>query len=361
MMVHLKHLSLKNFRCFTQKNVDFLGPLVLIDGLNGAGKTSLLEAIHYLGYLRSFRTHSLRELLQIGQESFFIKATISTVSEGDCEIQIGCSGTKRLVKINQKAVSSYKELMNYFRIVTITEDDMGIIKEGPEMRRSFMDQTISLSDFDFIAKLRSVRTIADNRNRLLQKGSTDRHMMEVFTHQLFDASQIVQHRRIDALQVLEEEVRKIVAEYFDDQFNISIAYAPKNMSADMPFDVFLAQHESLYGSEYRYGRSLFGAHLDDIAINFEHKKSKAFASRGQQKLVVLLIKIAHMRQLIAHKEGAVFLLDDFMTDFDEQRADRALDALVALNCQLIFTAPARIGGLEQNLLGRGAQKLLLTR
>jgi DNA replication and repair protein RecF len=135
---------------------------------------------------------------------------------------------------------------------------------------------------------------------------------------------------------------------------------PKLVKNDASFEDFLAEHDWLYEDERRYGRSLFGAHLDDIAITFEDKKSKSFASRGQQKLIVLLVKIAQMRQLMVQKGSGIFLLDDFMTDFDEHRAANALNALMDLKMQLVITSPAKLGVLEGMVVNRGAQRILLT-
>ena len=115
--MQLNRLTIKNFRCFTDFVVDLSAPLILIEGANGSGKTSLLEAMHYACYLRSFRTHSPRDLICFGQNTFFIKADFSDeVSGGTSESQelhIGFSGKKRLVKLNQKAVGSYKELLDF--------------------------------------------------------------------------------------------------------------------------------------------------------------------------------------------------------------------------------------------------------
>src|SRR5437868_6298202 len=91
--------------------------------------------------------------------------------------------------------------------------------------------------------------------------------------------------------------------------------------------------------ETRVGHSLFGAHLDDFLIHFQDKKSKNYSSRGQQKLIVLLVKIAQIQQLLHSKGPVILLLDDFMTDFDEQRCRLLLDLLFDLKIQLIFTVP----------------------
>lgn len=359
--MQLKQIYLKNFRCFTEIFLNFQSPIVLIEGLNGAGKTSLLEALHYLCYLRSFRTHSPRELLQAGKATFFIKAVFTQeAADGNQEVQVGFSGAKRLVKINQKVISSFKELLDHYRIVTLTADDIALITDGPDVRRAFIDQLIVLYMIEYAAKLRAVRYIADNRNRLLQNPSRDRSLYDVLTQQLWAASQDVQHERQATITRLARAANTILQTYFNESIEVSLEYKPKMVVLTDSFEQFLQDNPTLYHDEQRYGRSLFGAHLDDFSIHFAHKRSKSFASRGQQKLIILLIKIAQIQELVAKKGSAVFLLDDFMTDFDEKRVKTILSILSDLNIQLIFTAPSRAGTLEDALMALGAQKILLT-
>src|SRR4029077_9400420 len=111
-------ISLKNFRCFDQVTLDLNSRIVLIYGANGTGKTSLLEALYYGCYLRSFRTHLSRDLVALGKESFFVKFLIRNSSAENCidhTIQIGFTHNKRLVKVDNKTMVSYKELLSYYR------------------------------------------------------------------------------------------------------------------------------------------------------------------------------------------------------------------------------------------------------
>ncbi len=359
-MLQLRSLYIKNFRCFDQLSLNLESPVVLIEGTNGAGKTTLLEALHYLCYLRSFRTHIPRDLIQFGHDNFFIKASL----HGDLlehEIQVGFSGKKRLVKVNQKAVSSYKELMEYYRIVTLTEDDLSLIKGTPEERRTFLDQAILLEDAEFLAIIRAFKSAVENRNSLLQTSriSPDNYML--WTRQLWEKTQLIQAQRRTMLSTLSVTINELLKTYFDEEITVSLVYQARSMKHEHDtFEQFMESHARLYDDEIRFKRSLFGAHLDDFSIQFQHKHSKAYASRGQQKLVILLIKIAQIKELIGRKGDAIFLLDDFMADFDEKRANTLLSLLPHLNCQLIFTTPTKGGFFEQKLDSIGAQRVSLT-
>jgi DNA replication and repair protein RecF len=361
--LQLTNLHIKNFRCFAGTTVAFDAPIVLVQGNNGSGKTSLLEALHYLCYLRSFRTHTPRDLIQAGAEGFFIKASFDQQIEHQLfthHVQVGFSGKKRLVKMNEQSVSSYKELIDHYRIITLTEDDLQLINLGPDTRRAFIDQGILLHDPEFISVLKAHKSIVDNRNKLLMIGSRDKEAFAIWTCQLWETATKVQEKRIQFLARIEQEVNDLLAQFFaKDQLSIAFTYGAKKMG-HATFDEFLAENADLHAQEVRFGRSLFGAHLDDFAIKFQDRKSKSFASRGQQKLIIVLIKIAQIKQLGSLKGPAVFLLDDFMTDFDSDRAQTLMDILKGLESQLIFTSPLAAGAFEQRLTEQGAQRIALT-
>lgn len=358
-VLQISQLQLKNFRCFDQTLIEFDSPIMLIEGINGTGKTSLLEALYYACYLRSFRTHLPRELIQFGHNNFFIKVYLQNQSL-DHEVQVGFSQGKRLVKVDQKSIYSYKELLDYYRIISLTEDDIQLIKSSPQMRRTFIDQAILLLEPIFIESIRELRQVVNNRNSLLRSGKITYDAYLVWTEQLWNKSRIIQEKRNTILKEIEKETNALLHEYIDSEISIKLSYTIKSIKEGHNFDHFITNNVKLYENELRFGRSLFGAHLDDIIINFQGKKSKSFSSRGQQKLVILLVKIAQIKLLSKKKGPAIFLLDDFMTDFDDNRAQKLLSLLTALDNQLIFTSPTVEGDLSNRLAAYGAQKTKLT-
>lgn len=357
--MRITNLQVKNFRCFGSLDLSFESPITFIEGINGTGKTSLLEALHYLCYMRSFRTHLPQELVQFGHNSFFIKARLFIDNNTDqYDLQVGFSNKKRLVKVNNKSIASYKELLDYYRIVTITEDDLSLIKDGPDGRRLFIDQAIMLNNADYVIISKKCRDIVDNRNALLKKGgSFDSY--QLWTKQLWEITWHIHEERVLALAQLENEVRELVHAYFNNEFTISFTYIPKKNLRNS-FEEFLDTNHQLYNDEQRFGRSLFGAHLDDFSIQFKDAKSKNFASRGQQKLIILLLKAAQIRLLGGQQRPAILLLDDFMTDFDLLKAQTLIKLLIGLNIQLIFTIPIQDGFLQKELITYGATPLKLT-
>lgn len=356
--MRIHHIVLKNFRCFQDSSFAIEKPLVLVTGQNGSGKSSLLEAIHYACYLRSFRTHLPRELIQFDATNFFIRMNINQ-DLVPYTLHVGCSGTKRLVKIDEKVITSYKDLAQQYRIITITEDDLYIIKGGPEQRRLFVDQAVSLAFPEYIIELKKYRHIVDNRNALITRGYDHGDMFAVWTQHVWEYSKRIQEQRTLFLDQLQGQTNELLHTWFDDTITIRLTYQPKKNLYDT-FDHFMQEHTSLFMQEQRFKRSLFGVHLDDIAIEFCCKTSRSFASRGQQKLILMLLKIAQMQLILAHKGSAIFLLDDFMTDFDPIRSKILLGILQTMNNQLFFTSPSTHGAFEEFLLSRDTQHIKLT-
>jgi len=351
--LQLTSLYLKDFRCFDQTTIDLDSRIILICGSNGTGKTSLLEALYYGCYLRSFRTHLSRDLIALGKESFFVKFLIRDGLQDnliDHTIQIGFANNKRLVKVDNKTTVSYKDLLSYYRVVSLTEDDLKLIQDGPEERRAFLDQALLLNDATFIAKMREYRIVLDNRNALLLDHTIDKEAYFIWTKKLWEHTVSIQILRKALLSQLEAEVTIMLHQYIDENVSLSFAYQAKKGS-DLPFDDFWHKNETeLMRSEMHLKRTLFGAHVDDFTIVLEGKKSRTYASRGQQKMIVLLVKIAQIKQLAQKNGPIIFLLDDFMTDFDVERGKALLSALFELNCQLIFTSPRRDSALESALI-----------
>lgn len=339
-MTCIQKLQIKNFRCFSSSTFDLDSPVVVIEGSNGSGKTSLLEALHYACYLKSFRTHIPRELIAFEKESFFINATCN-----DHVITIGSTGSKRQVKVDQKSVTSYKELQEYYRAVTVTEDDLDLVKSSPEKRRLFLDYALILRDSSLATLYKQFKHALDQRNALLHRAHnpSDEELL-IWTRNVWDFSIQIQKLRRQYLNDLTKHVTALCNTYWTDK-TYTITYQEKEPVYESSFEEFAAQSQQLFERERFLKRSLFGAHLDDIEISFEGKKARLFSSRGQQKLIVLLMKIAQVRHLLEtyEPERLVFLLDDFMTDFDALTLDKLMRVCLDLGVQLIFASPLQNG------------------
>lgn len=334
---YIQEISLKNFRCFTNQKFCLNAPLVVIEGDNGSGKTSLLEAIHYLCYVRSFRTHSPRDLITFDNEAFFIAATV----QGD-EITVGSAGTKRRVKINDKPITSHAQLRAVCKVVTVTQEDLEIVKESPEKRRSFLDHAILLHHPHLADTMKAFRHALEVRNAFLVRSATKNEEFDIWTYKVWTHSRQIQEARQQFLQLLRSQNEALTG-YFLQHQEISLRYRPKRCCLSQSYEEFFHSNQALFERECLMRRSLFGAHLDDIELLFGGKPARTFSSRGQQKLLTLFLKIAQVAALRAQEEKVIFLVDDFLSDFDEAALQRVLKTCLSLDVQLILTTPLSSG------------------
>jgi len=318
---------------------------VLIHGPNGSGKTSILEALHYACYLKSFKTHLPKEVIQAQAQSFGIG--LSILSGTLDTVQVQYSAKKKVVKLNEHTISSYKELNSAYRAVTITEDDLLMIQGAPSLRRQFLDSLVLMLDSSHAALLQKYRAILHNRNALVSRGRADDESYILWTNQLLTVSRLIQHARKEAVMVLEKEAQELFTASFAipyDGLALTISYeyaSPCKEIGDIgTAEQLIERYPHLKEQELRQKRTLFGAHLDDISIQYLGKNCRTYSSRGQQKLVLFLLKMAQLQAMRTQgKEGAVLLVDDFMTDFDEQRARAFLPLMTKLSTQVILTSP----------------------
>jgi DNA replication and repair protein RecF len=304
-----------------------------------------------------------KDMIQFGAEGFFIKIEIETESEFErtiSELQLGFAGGKRRVKVDNQVIASYKELMNFLRVISITEEDLLIVQGSPEHRRAFIDYALLVENPDYAHALGILKQIVLNRNALLLRcGKPEDYT--VFTQQLWEQSVAIQDARQRYLTIVQDRLQLLIDQFFNGEFSLDLAYLPKKEMWSTS-QAFRENHPNLYEQEVRMKRSLFGAHLDDIAFVYNAKASRAFASRGQQKLIVLLIKIAQL-QLLREQcplGTILFLLDDFITDLDDYRVGLIIKTLQNLNVQLVFTAPVHGSSASSKIVEYGGSINILS-
>lgn len=356
----IKKLVLQNFRCFQALELSLQGRCVVIQGNNGIGKSSVLEALHYSCYLKSFRTHVHRDLVKLGEDHFFLRVHVEQEMLGTSDyITVGYTAKEgKLVKQNDKPIQSYKELIANYRLVTLAADDLSLVHGAPEGRRDFLNYALFLLNPGLLAHFKRYRQILDQRNAMLLAGRNSFSKkvaddLEVWSYKLWEESRLIRRERITYLALLEGQVNELLKRYFaqtDADISVNLHYIDKVKQETECFHTFWGSYaQKQLEQECVLGRSLFGIHLDDFSITFQSKKARVFASRGQQKLIVFLLKVAQLLELGLMGEPGVLLLDDFLTDFDDRRIQECFAALCALPFQIIVTCPTQVSVLGSGL------------
>lgn len=341
----ISSMIVRNFRCFERIQLSFDAPIVLIEGANGSGKTSLIEALSFACHMRSFRTHIPRELIHFGAEGSSIQVGGTSFEAEPWEIKLTILPHKKTVLANGVPATSYRQLFDLYRVLVLSVNDIDLVAGAPEERRLFIDQGILLKDPAYGEQIKTLRRIIKQRGALLARGaSLDRATYDVWTDQLEHVSKIIRERRVEYLAALEQSTALLIQTFLGDKAPaIQLTYAPH-------------QEDTVrYEDEVRAKRSLRGAHLDDLVLLWEGKPARRFSSRGQQKLLVTLLKCAQ-RELLA--VPCILFVDDFMTDFDEDKSNTLLALLCKPEHQTIFTSPL-FGVLSEKMAAYHPQQILL--
>lgn len=349
----LHDLEIKQFRCFKNETFTFNKQITLITGDNGVGKTSLAEAIHYLCYIKSFRTSTASDLANYESDSFFIKGSFTKHTSPDFmqSIQVGCNGRKKLIKVDNKSISTFKDIFQFFQVITLLEDDIELIKGYPSGRRSFVDSACLFLEPSYIDLYKDFKKILQSRNALLHKQSIDVTEFEIWTEKLWQSSVQIQQCRIRVLEKVQVVVNDLIKQYFDDIYQVEITYESKHVQAEEKFEDFYKRMAYIFRQEQAMKRSLFGAHLDDFSIHIKGKKARNYASRGQQKLISLLCKLSLISLAKERDFLPILIVDDFIADFDEKRLQNIINFFISCKNQIIITTPFYDLGL-QKIIGK---------
>lgn len=338
----LCELSIKNFRCFAHKELVFSKRFVLIFGNNGAGKSSLLEAIYFATYAHSFRTRSPVQMIREGQAAFSIKMLIGNSQATKNELFVGIEPRRKLLKINNVQTKKHSQFSEFFNCISLTQEDMGIVSDSPENRRLFLNQSFFIEDQNNAKIMKSYKKILEQRNALLANNLRNDENLRLWTEQLWSLSATVQKWRGSFIESLNKTCNQLLEKYLPESgLKINLDYKPKQDCQRTNFQEFCKTgYASLLQKETALGRTMFGAHLDDFAISIFNRCARSFASRGEQKLVTLLLKYATVEILQNHgKQVSCILIDDFLTDLDQERLKKCQQIIFDFNIQTIITMP----------------------
>lgn len=334
----VEKISCINFRCFVKNEFEFSSPLVLIAGNNGIGKTTLLEALYFPAFARSFKTNIPKEIATFAQSNFFVKIDFNGIDT----LQVGFSEAKKRIRFNNALVSNYQQLSSIYQAVALTQDDLGIIQESPENRRMFLDQILYQIYPETICIFQKFRSALTKKTEFLNtKRAHDTVLYELLSDDLTKYSEIIKNYRVQLLSEIDNLIIPFQNNLFSSKAIFKFIYKQKNI-----------HQKNLMDREMQQGRVLHGAHLDDCDITINDINIRLFGSRGQQKSALLILKIAHLLLLLKSNplSKKIFIVDDFITDLDHHTAAFFINFLLKLDVQFFFSAPLIHNALRELFL-----------
>ena len=340
--MQLKQITLRNFRNYTHETVLFVPGVNLIYGENGAGKTSLLEALYLLSTGRSFRTPYLKHLIRKGSSYFYVQAQFE--KDGiHYALSIGFDGKNRKIQCNSKPLNQLARLIGILTIVVYTSFDSQLIEGSPAQRRRFLNIQLSQSDSLYVHHLLRYHKAMKNRNALL-KAKTESGMNS-YEQMMVDSATYLTRKRshlISALTPIAQQFAKMLSDAGEE---LDLFYSPSiTMKCLESTALIYLKHRK---KELFLGNTLYGPHRDDFLITYRGKEAKFYASEGQKRACVAALKMAERKKLSEH---ALLGIDDFGAQLDEKRTEQIYRLVVTLP-QVFLIASSHIS-LKQLLYHR---------
>lgn len=353
--MHLEKLTLYNFKNYEDAALELSPEVNCFFGLNGSGKTNLLDAVYYLSLTKSASHASDLQNIRQGESQFFIKGQFLNKKN---RTEVLCSFTQGSKKLMREDGNDYKKMSEHigkYPLVLIAPNDIELIWDGSEQRRKFFDGQLSQMDHAYLENLITYTQILRQRNGMLklfsERGSVDQDLLDSYDNTLVPAANFIHGKRKSFLTkyhpLFEKWYRQLAGK--EAKESVSISYRSDLEEADfaellkknLPRDIMLQ-------------RTTSGIHRDDFLFSLNTGELKKFGSQGQQKSFLIGLKLAEFQMLAqATKKNPLLLLDDIFDKLDDTRIIKLMSLVSDGNFGQIFITDARSGRSREILKEAG--------
>lgn len=315
----IRALSVEHIRNLTAVSFTPSPHINIIYGDNGSGKTSLLEALHFLGLARSFRTHQFRYLVSNGQPQALVFAQADTHTSGTGQ-PLGVSRTltgECQIRYSGNDLQ-LAELASLLPLQVINTDTFALLEGSPGARRQFIDWGVFHAEPTFIRLWRACRRALQQRNSLLKCGRIDAALRQIWDREFIDYAQQITTLRRRYIEQLQTDFSAILAQ-LDEQLDVTLSFAP-GWDSRQELDQLLAEH---LPRDLKQGFTGVGPQRADLRVKADGVNAAERLSRGQKKQVVSALKLAQgtlFHQV--NQRACVYLIDDLPAELDSQHRQR---------------------------------------
>ncbi|WP_414564576.1 MULTISPECIES: DNA replication/repair protein RecF [unclassified Anabaena] len=335
--MYLKNLHLRHFRNYQDQKVEFTAAKTILVGNNAQGKSNLLEAVELLATLRSHRMGRDRDFVQEGEDIAQIHATLERqAGTHDLTLTLRRNG-RRTVAINGESVRRQIDFLGMLNAVQFSSLDLDLVRGGPDHRRNWLDTLLIQLEPIYAHILQQYNQVLRQRNAFLKQNQdsalkTQQSALAIWDAQLVTTGTKVIRRRDRALQRLAPIAAAWHASISGSTEVLQINYLPSVPLAQNQPEViqqaFLTKIQQRSAAELSRGTTLVGPHRDEVELIINQTPARQYGSQGQQRTLVLALKLAEL-QLIEDvvQEPPLLLLDDVLAELDPSRQNQLLDAI----------------------------------
>jgi DNA replication and repair protein RecF len=334
--MHLRLIEAENFRNLEKLSIQPQAGINFIYGSNGSGKTNLLEAIHFLGRARSFRSAQNSQLIKHGEPQFTLFAELVKTSHQTIKIGAQRNSSQHQFKVAGQMVRRSSELSTIIPLQVIEPGLHYLLDAGPEHRRRFLEWGVFHVEHDYGAVSSRYRQALNQRNAAI-KVRLPAAQIRQWDRALLEYAVRLDSLRHNYLQQLMSFVTQLP--YFSElSQSCSFEYYP-GWSKEKELAQCLTEQ---LDSDRQRGFTQSGPHRADIRIKVGADKARDVLSRGQQKLLIAILMLSQCQLIGQHiGSGPIILIDDLVAELDVENQCRFMEFVQATQCQALITATQR--------------------
>lgn len=333
----LKKIDLFNFKSYEEVNFEWSKKLNLIVGLNGSGKTNILESIYFSCITKSFSGLSDQQLIKHNEQLFVVKLIIDNDS-----VTASCKeGGRKNIIVNKQPYEKNAEHIGRFPVIFVSPNDHDYIRDSSETRRKFLDELFCQVNSEYLTHLVLYNKILKQRNQLLKQFKDrqyfDKDLLEVFDKQIEPHGIFIAGFRENAIKELTPLVQKYYKLLSDDKEQINLTHLSQVYDSENYASGIIARHDK----DRLSCRSNFGIHKDDYEFSIEQLPIKKYGSQGQQKSFMLATQLAKHQYLKDKTEKTpLLLLDDVFDKLDTKRITELMSIISSDEFGQVFITDA---------------------
>lgn len=315
-------------------------------GLNGMGKTNLLDAVHFLCLTRSHRSVPDKNLVLHGESFFRVEAVFEHAGERNRVAVKFIPGQRKEVERNGTPFTKLTDYIGLFPVVMIAPDDIALVQDGSEERRRFLDATLSQIFPDYLTNLLIYNNLIKQRNALLKTFAEQRRfdatLLEAIDRQVPAPAQVLTEKRTGFCSGFVPLFQELYTEIAGGREQVHVMFESDCAGTDMA-TLMIANTDK----DRLLERTSAGPHRDDLVLTLDGQAVKKFASQGQLKSFLLAMRLAQYEMLRQEKnQTPLLLLDDIFDKLDEQRVRQLVGLLLQRNFGQIFITDTQRSRIE---------------
>lgn len=336
----IRNIKLKNFRNY--ENLDFVlnNRLNIIIGNNAQGKTNILESIYFLSLTKSF--FAVNDKVVIKKNCLYARIDGVITSNNGCNnLSILVNNYGKYLKIGNKEIKKSSDYLGYLKVILFSPDNIRLLKEGPSIRRRFLNIEISQLSKRYILILNQFNDLLKQRNEYLKNirnSLMDKDYMLILNQKFAELAYQIYNFRNDFIVEINKRIKDIYKSIINID-NIEIKYITdvKLNDKEIMINEIIDRLDKNYDKEILYGNTLIGPQRDDFSILLNGNDISSYGSQGQMRIAILSVKLSEI-DIIFNKFGEypVILLDDIFSELDVDKRNKLIKYL---NCdrQVIIT------------------------